>query len=242
MNITGPKQVFTATGLSSSTAANTGMRLGDIGYDALGRRYRWVKAGAVALVVGNVIQAPAMVANHIDLTPVAASIGDEYIDVALGATAATENQYAFGQAIISTTPGLGYGYGISGHKAADASATLRLNMFKSDKVQVALTTSSRVYLMPNPYNGVIQAPVTTLTGAIVGVCVYPIGIGEYGWIGVGGVFPVLIAGTPAVGQALSSPSSAAGAAAINSSTLTIIGTAQVVGVDGKVLPVLVNLP
>src|SRR5437773_6355886 len=56
-----------------------------------GRSFRYVLNGAVALVAGNVIQAPAQVANHLALTPVAASIGDTSITVALGATAATAN-------------------------------------------------------------------------------------------------------------------------------------------------------
>src|SRR5206468_4270040 len=117
-----------------------------------GRSFRYVLNGAVALVAGNVIQAPAQVPNHLALTPVAASIGDTSITVALGATAATANQYAGGYAIISTTPGNGYAYRIQSHPAAALSTSVILKL--DEAVQVALTTSSRVDLQANAYSGV----------------------------------------------------------------------------------------
>ncbi len=43
-----------------------------------------------------------------------------------------------------------------------------------------------------------QAPATTLTGAVVGVCVYPITAAQYGWIQTEGPAATLITGTPAV--------------------------------------------
>lgn len=204
--------------------------------DGRGQYYRYVKAGASALVVGNVVQAPAQDTDHDQLTPAAAAVNATSITVTLGSTGVSANQYQYGFAIIDTTPGLGYAYPIRYHAAASASATVEL--FLERPIQVALTTSSRVTLVPNRFKGVIQAP-TTLTGAVVGTAVYPIAAGEFGYVGTGGVLATLIAGTPAVGAAVVVPGSAAGAVVVDgaASATEVVGSMCVTGVDGKVLPV-----
>jgi hypothetical protein len=209
-----------------------------------GRTFRYVKAGASALVVGNVIQAPAQITTHDQLTPAAAAIGASQIVPTLDATnAVVENQYAEGWAVIDTTPGLGYAYPIASHLAAAASAAVTLNLHADAKVQVALTTDSRVTLVPNPFKGVIQSPVTTLTGAVVGVAVAPIAASNFGWIQVSGPGAVLIAGTPGVGLAVVVPATAAGAVVVDGAAAAtkVIGSMMVTGVDGKVLPVLLDI-
>lgn len=222
-----------AVGASGSTTLTIPHRLGEKFVTSDGRVFRYALNGAVALVAGNVIQAPAQIANHLALTPVAAAVGDTTLTVALGATLASVNQYAGGYAIISTTPGNGYAYRIKSHPAAALSTSVVLTL--DEPIQVALTTSSRVDLQANPYSGVIQSPVTTLTGAVVGVAVYPLGIGEYGWLQTHGTCPVLIAGTPGVGLAVVVPATAAGAVVIDgaASATKVIGTMMTTGVDGK---------
>jgi hypothetical protein len=208
-----------------------------------GRVFRYVLAGASNLVVGNMIQASAQNTAHQQLTPSAAAIGATSIVATLGASAAAANLYAEGVAIIDTTPGLGYAYPISGHLAVESSGVITLLLPRDSPIQVALTTSSRVSLQRNPYAGVIQAPATTLTGAVVGVCVYPITAAQYGWIQTRGVAAVLITGTPAVGAAVVSPSGTAGAAAVDpaDAAVTIIGSMMVTGVSGKVQAVNLRL-
>lgn len=229
-----PQQVFS----ESSTQL---LPLGTRGVTRDGRVFRYAVAGGSALVVGNVLQSAAQVANHLNCTVAAAAIGDTTITVTPGATAGAANLYAEGIGIISTTPGLGYSYSISGHAAISASTAFTLNLMKDDPIQVALTSSSKLDLCPNPYKNVIQAPVTTLTGAVVGVAVYPITAAYYGWIQTWGMGGVLIDQTPGVGQSLSAPSAAAGAATINSSTLTIVGDSMVTGVDAKVKAVFIKI-
>jgi hypothetical protein len=194
--------------------------------------FRYAKNGGTLLVAGDAIQSPAQVADHKDLAPAAAAIGDTSVTVTLGATEATANQYAGGYLITRSTPGQGYAYRIASHPAADASASLVVTLDKSDAVQVALTTSSRVDLVQNPYSGVIQMPATTLTGVIVGVAVYPLVASEFGWLQTHGVAPAQIDGTPGVGNAISGPSTAAGAFAINSGTLDVVGKIFATGADG----------
>lgn len=197
-----------------------------------GRVFRYAKAGAVDLVAGNALQAPAPVANHLALTPTAAAaVGDTVVFATLGATAATAGQYAGGLLVIQTTPGNGMAYRISGHAAVLSGGVITINL--EDPIQVALTTSSRVDLYANAYNGVIQTPITTLTGAVVGGAVVACTAAFFCWIQTRGTFPGLIIGTPAVGQALSCPGAVAGGFAINSGTLPVVAYARVVGVDTK---------
>lgn len=198
-----------------------------------GRIFRYAKAGASNLVAGNMLQAPAQIANHLALTPVAAAIDATSITVALGATAATAGQYAGGWAIISTTPGNGYAYPILGHPAAGSSESVVITL--AQPLLVALTTSSRVDLQMNPLNGVIQTPVTTLTGACVGNAPYIITAAEFGWIQTHGPAAALVAGTPGVGLAVVVPGTAAGAVVIDgaASATQVVGTMMTTGVDGK---------
>jgi hypothetical protein len=207
-----------------------------------GSVYRYCLAGASNLVVGNVIQAPAQDTAHQQLTPAATAAGATSIVAALGASAAAANLYAGGWAILDTTPGLGYKYPISGHAAVASSGNITINLDRASAVEVALTTSSRVSLQRNPYAGVIQAP-TTLTGAVVGVAIYPITAAQYGWIQTHGPGAVLIAGTPGVGLAVVVPGSAAGAVVIDgaASATKVVGSMMVTGVDGKVQAVLLNI-
>jgi hypothetical protein len=232
-NLTADPEAYSQQLFSSSATQQA--QLGQRAVTSDGRTFRYCLVGAADLVVGNVIQSAAEVANHQQLTPVAAAIGATSITVALGATAATANQYAGGWAIIDTTPGLGYAYPILSHPAAALSTSVVLTLPPDSPIQVALTTSSRVSLQANPYSGVIQAPITTLTGAVVGVACYPITAAQYGWIQVQGPAAVLIAGTPAVGSAVVSPGSAAGAVVVDGAAAAteVIGAMMVTGVDGK---------
>lgn len=231
------QELFTAR----TSAQGPIFKPGTLAETADGRKFRYAQNGATLLVAGDVLQAPAQVANHQNLTPSAAAAGATSITLTLGATAAAENLYADGWAIIDTTPGLGYAYQIVGHAAISSAGAGTIYLDPASPIQVALTTSSRVTLVSNPYKGVIQAPVTTLTGIPVGVCVFPLAASEWGWIQTGGVAPTQIDGTPAVGQAVSVPSTAAGAATINSGTLPILGHVMVTGVDGRVYPVFLTL-
>jgi hypothetical protein len=228
--------------LWSSSATQT-HQLGSRFVTSDGRVFRYCKAGASNLVVGNVIQASAQDTAHQQLTPAAAAIGDRRIVATLGASAAAANLYAEGWAIIDTTPGLGDMYPISGHLAVASSGVITLDLPADSRVRVALTTSSRVSLQRNPYAGVIQSPVTTLTGAVVGVCVYPITAAQYGWIQTHGPAAVLIAGTPGVGLAVVVPATAAGAVVIDGAAAAtkVVGSMMVTGVDGKVQAVLLNI-
>lgn len=196
-----PADLFTST----STAQCT---LGARAATADGRSFRYVQMGAAAAVPGKLYQAPAEVTNHQDLTPAAAAIGATQVTVTLGATAATANQYQGGFLVVTVTPGQGYMYRISSNPAADASATMVVTL--EDPLLVALTTSSRVDLVASPYKGVIVNPASA-SSAPVGVAVYAIPAGEYGFLQVGGAATVLADGAVSVGVNVSASNATAGA-------------------------------
>lgn len=217
----GADLVITAADLTSNTALQQ-HNLGERATTGDGRYFRYAKAGGVTLVPGTLQQAPVEVTNHQGLTPAAAAIGATSVTVTLGATAATANQYSGGWLMVTITPGQGYQYKILSHPAADASASLILTL--SDPIVVALTTSSRVDLVLNPYSGVIINP-TTATSAPVGVAVTAITNAQYGWIQVAGVACILSDGGSTVGTNVSASNATAGAVEAAVTAQAAIGVA-----------------
>lgn len=213
--------------------------LGSIAVGPDGSLYRYAKAGAVALVAGNCIQAPAIVPNHLATVAAAAAIGATSVTTALGATLATANQYAEGWVGVDTTPGNGRRYRIASHPAAALSTSVILQLYPDDPIsEVAWTTATRVGLISNPYNGVIQMPVTTATARLVGIATCNLAIANFGWLQTHGMGSPLIAGTPALGAIVMTPGATAGAAEIIVAAGTLIvaqlvGHMMQVGVAGK---------
>lgn len=197
MNFTGPVTITHGATMDFETVQR--FPLGTQGVTRDGRKFRYALAGAVALVAGNSIQGPATVVNHLALTPSAASLGATQVVATLGATLATANQYAGGYVQVDTTPGNGYMYSVAGHAAVLSAGVITANLDISDPIAVALTSSSRVGFIANPFAGTIQTPVTTATGLVVGVATSAIAIANYGWIQTYGPCAALINGTPALG-------------------------------------------
>ena len=188
-----------------------------------GRVYRYCFVTPTAMVAGQLYQGPAQKTTHQDLTATAAAIGDTTLSsLVLGATVIQLNEYAGGQAVISVTPGVGYSYRIKSHLGGAASATISFTL--EDAVEVALTATSRIDLVHNPYNGVIVNP-TTRTGPVVGVAVDVITAGNYGWIQSQGPIGVLADGTIAVGNNVSASTGVAGAVAVATTATALLGWA-----------------
>lgn len=225
-----------------SDSATAEMVVGDMVVSPDGRKFRYVKAGGTALVAGKLQQAPAEKTNHQDLTAPIAAVGATSITVTLGATAATANEYAGGFMVVSVTPGVGKSYLISGHPAADSATSLTLTL--SDPIDVALTATSRLDLVHNPYNGVIVNP-TTITSAPVGVAVNAITADQFGWIQTGGVANVLADGTVTVGTDVVASDNAIGAVEITADgtpeILSVVGTAMSGIATGNYGPILMRL-
>ena len=173
-----------------------------------GRVFRYALAGGTSLVAGQLQQAAAEVTDHQNLTSPVAAAGDTSFAVTLGGTLSAINQYANGWVFVTVTPGVGRQYRISGHAAVAASGSMTVNL--SDPIAVALTATSRLDLVRNPYAGVIVNP-TTRTSGPVGVAVHPVTNAQYGWVQVGGVTNCLSEGATAVGNFVSASGTTAGA-------------------------------
>lgn len=188
------------------TEANASTALGTLALSQIGQRFRYVKGGGSALVIGNLLQAPAEDTNFKDMavqaavaTTVAPSANGGFpIPVTLGGTATTSaSQFQNGILVISVTPGIGQVFTIV---ANDVQATTNgtCNFYVYEQPQVALTTSSKATVFPSLYNGVIQNP-TTSTGKSLGGAVTPIAASNYGWIQSGGVGAALADATASTG-------------------------------------------
>lgn len=189
-----------------STETVPSHELGTIGVTSDGRKFRYAYVGAAALVAGNLLQGPAEDTNDQNITPTAAAIGDFSVLTSSTMTV-TANQYAGGWMLVTVTPGLGHAYKIKSHPAATAAA---LTFQLKDSIRVALTTTSRVDFVANPFNGVIQNP-TTATSSPVGVAVTAAGINTYTWIQTGGPANVLNDAGSTVGTNVSASNGVAGA-------------------------------
>ena len=212
------------------SSATQKAQLGTRGYTADGRAYRYAKAGAVALVAGNVLQGPATIAGHLNLTGFTggAAAGTLQILVTCASTAAT-NLYAEGYICVGTAAGEGYTYSILSHAAVSTGAVGTFNLYPDDPVQVTTTAAGTYSLLQNKYNGVIQMPVTTATGPLVGVAPYVIGVTQFGWIQTWGPCATWLDATAvaALGELMISPGTSAGQASTVTAANLLVG--QIVG-------------
>lgn len=151
-----------------------------------GRVYHYARAGASALIAGQLQQSAAFGGSsatvQTDLTPTAADVGQKDVTVTLSTDAATLNQYADGWLAVSdggASIGQGHMYKIKGNDAGSGGSTCVLHLERG--LTLAWTSSTRVSIMTNPYNLIIQAP-TTETGFIMGVPNIAVDINYYCWI------------------------------------------------------------
>lgn len=246
-----PSDLFIATSNTSGTVPYTTQTppLGAKANTGDGREFRYVQAGASALIAGQVQQSPAIVANGTG-TCIAAAIGAT--TMALTISSSTYAAGALAGGFFTTYGTVANGGGqclkIANNTAVSSGTTITITL--EDAVQFAITTSANFVLVPSKYLGVIQMP-TTATGSVVGVALSVtnntsttlngLPASYYGWIQVKGVANVLIQGTPAIGTALAAPATAAGAAAVTSGTTSApnfnVGMNLATGTDGRYGPV-----
>ena len=203
-----------------SSNANPQHNLGEEISTNDGRRFRYARAGASALVPGTLLQSQAEATGNQNLAVAAAAIGDTTVTTTSTVTV-TANQYAGGFVMVTVTPGQGYQYKIKSHPAATSAAVV---LTLEDPILVALTTSSKIDLVANRYSAVIINP-TTATSSPVGAAVYPIAATEYGWIQVTGTANLLADGTVTVGTALVASNGTAGAVEPLAGVQAIVGIA-----------------
>lgn len=239
MELTGLPVLYGIGSLDTSTVQ--AHPFGATGFDSIGRRYRYAKTGATALVKGHLLQSPARDTAFTDMAvQSAAAVNAESIEVTLGGTATTANLFTGGTLVVSVTPGIGQNFTIKGHDVTSASGVCTFNL--NEKILTALTTASKVTVTQNPYDKVIDSP-TTRTGLTVGVALTDTAISSFSWIGVGSTFGVLSDATvSAVGEAVSASTSTAGTVTKQVTLLGTVGITGVLGVSAEVQPVFLTLP
>ena len=201
-----------------------------------GRAYRFHQTGASTLVAGNVVDGPANITNHLATAAEVRAAGSTSISATLGATASAKNQYRGGYAVVVLDPGGGETYilnrrtNVTTHEAVASAGVITAKLANGEAIVSALTTTSDVTWVLNPYAGTIQSPITTLISQMIGVAVKASTTGRFGWIQTRGIAAVLASGTIVVGNnvvRLTAAAAAAGPAA--AATSEVLGRANAVG-------------
>ena len=192
-------------------------------YSKNGRTYRYAKAGSVALVAGNLLQS-ALYGGSVgtyqhDLTPSAAALGAKEVSVTTVTDTLTKDLFADG--ILAVTDGgaaaaMGSLYDILSHPAGAAGAIV---FTLKDALAKAITTSSRITIIKNIYDGAIQAPVTTPTGLAIGVAPVAVTAAYYFWLQTWGIANVLVKTALTMGTNVLRDVAAAGSAGVDNGIL-----------------------
>ena len=192
--------------------------------------YAYGRLAAAAVTAGKCVTHAASIAHHFDLTPTAGvAAGETAISVETAGTDITLNQYANGYLYVNDAAGEGQMLRIKSNPAHDHSADPSIVITCYDDLATAITTSSRITLIPDPRSGQIVQAATT-TGATLGVTVVDMAASAYGWFSVSGPATVLTSGTLVVGNH-AVPLGAAGAVGpAAGDVIQVIGTVMIVNV------------
>lgn len=147
-----------------------------------GRGFRYAKIGAVNSVPGKLYQ--NSVADATNQTPsgglsvAAASAGTYQITLTSSITIA-QNAWSGGYVSVNITPGQGYLYQIGGNTAVTAATGCVITL--NDPIQVALTTSSKIDVIPPVFTGAVVYPASA-SGVAIGVPPVIQTAGNFGWL------------------------------------------------------------
>lgn len=163
-----------------------------------GRVFVYAKAGGTALAAGKLTAKNVLVTNHLNLDVAAAptadsgAIGSFFITVTLGATAATVGEYSEGYIYHNKNGVLGQQYKIKTHPAADASATLKVELY--EPLRVAAADADEFTLVHHAQSAVVICP-TTVVAPPTGVPQVVVTADNYFWNQVKGACAILADGT-----------------------------------------------
>jgi len=182
-----------------SCHANQQHPLGAKGETADGRIFRYGKAGASDLTLGYLGVMPDQDTAALTMSvTTAAAIGATSITFTHAATTATANEYAEGWVSVSLGTGLGQTLKIKSHAAWTSGQTGAVVNLE-DPLLIALDTTSRIDVTPNPYNGIVTATTDAAISIPCGVNIATITTLYYGWLQTRGVVSVAADATIAAG-------------------------------------------
>ncbi len=212
-----------------------------------GRKFRYCENGAGALIPGQVVMGPAVIGNHTGIAVVAnVAVGAKSIQVTLGATEVTENQYAGGflQILNATAPAdEGYQYKIATHPAAALSTAVTLYL-DEPVVRAIPSAGTTVSLVPNRFKNVIETTGVTVVPSGIAVCNVPAStatVRQYFWAQSGGEGIAKGNATATTVGRMIAPGAAGTVELATALTNTVIGIARASTVDGQATGVLLFL-
>ena len=188
----------------TSTTADFGLTVGTRMVLPDGRVFRYAFSNGAA-GAGTGVQSSIALANQdSDLAvSTAAAVGAKSVTITFGTSPNTDvakDQYANGYLFVNDVDGEGHVYRIRGenaHVAADVSASPAVPVYlqDGDGIAEALTTSSEIGLVANPYMHVIPTPGGAQTARCVGFAPAEVADDSYFWAQTWGEAAVLANGT-----------------------------------------------
>ena len=171
----------------------------------------------------------------------AVSAGETAISVETGGNDLTLNEYADGYLWVNDVNGEGQTMRVKSNPAHDHSDDPSVVITTYDALATALTTSSQLSLIHNPYSGMVIAPATE-TGAVMGATVIDMTADYYGWFTVSGPQALLTVGTLVLGNiAVRSGGTDGGVAPATDNVLTEIGEVMAVNANTEYSLIWMNI-
>jgi len=204
--------------------------------------YRYVGIGGTAVTAGKLLQQPAVVSDHANMSATAAvAAGETAISVETGGTDITLNQYANGYLWVNDVAGEGQMLRVKSNPAHDHSADPSIVITCYDALATALTTNSQLTLLADPSNDLIVAPAAE-TGALMGATVIDLTADYFGWAVMSGPAALLTVGTLVVGNAaVRSGGTAGGVAPATDNVLMEVGDVMAVSANTEYSLIMMNL-
>tara|TARA_Y100000310_G_scaffold145708_1_gene145113 strand:- start:263 stop:1162 length:900 start_codon:yes stop_codon:yes gene_type:complete len=149
------------------------------------RAFRYVFMNG-AVTAGKLVQQPAVVGNHSQMTATATtavttSSTSEISVETQGDDDFTLNEYADGYLYVNDADGEGQSWKVKSHPAHDHSDDASVVVTVYDRITTALATTSELTIVLNPYKDVIVAPASE-SGAVLGATVIDMSDDNYGWV------------------------------------------------------------
>ena len=204
--------------------------------------YRYVGIGGSAVTAGKLLQQPAVVSDHANMSATAVvAVGETAISVETGGTDITLNQYANGYLWVNDVNGEGQMLRVKSNPAHDHSADPSIVITCYDALATALTTNSQLTLLADPSNDLIVAPATE-TGALMGATVRDMAANKFGWAVIKGPAALLTVGTVVAGNAaVRSGGTAGGVAPATDNVLMEVGDVMAVSANTEYSLINLNL-
>jgi len=215
--------------------------IGERVYDS-DRIFRYAIAGE-ALAAGYLTTEPTGNTSLTNMAVVTGAIGSKVINFTNASTTSTANYYDEGYVCVTFGTGIGQTYKISSMAALVSAANS--NVYLNDPIKVALDTTSRIDIVPNPWNRVLHtAIITPLSTGVPLIAVTA--LGDYCWLQTRGVCAVFSDNTVAAGSRVMEDGSVAGAVDIvaeaNFITTPVVGTAyHIAGVQNYAHPIFLTI-